>query len=44
MTKVKHPNLAKNKAQEVMLAQFPETERRFHELMFYYGNAVYCYQ
>ncbi|MFD3002617.1 hypothetical protein ACFS7Z_19760 [Pontibacter toksunensis] len=43
MIKVKHPKPAKNQTQEAMLAQFPEAERRFHELMFSYGNAVYRY-
>ena len=43
MIKVKHPNPAKNQTQEAMLVQFPEAERRFHELMFSYGNAVYRY-
>ena len=43
MIKVKHPNPAKNKAQEAMLAQFPEAEKRFQELFFSYANAVYRY-
>ena len=37
MIKVKHSNPAKNQTQEAMLVQFPETDRRFHELMFSYG-------
>ncbi|PRY13782.1 hypothetical protein CLV24_105152 [Pontibacter ummariensis] len=43
MIKVKHPLERCNRTQEETITKLPEAERRFHELMFSYGNAVYRY-
>lgn len=43
MIKVKHPLEHCNASQEAMLKQFPEDQRRFHELLMSYGNATYRY-
>ena len=43
MIKTKHPDEAYNRKQEEMLDTFPPGERRFHELMFSFGNAAYRY-
>ena len=43
MIKVKHPLDTCNQAQENLIATCQEKDRRFHELMFTYGNATYRY-
>lgn len=40
---VLHPLQQCQKSQAVFLASCPAQERRFHELMFSYGNAAYIY-
>ncbi|MFD3002618.1 hypothetical protein ACFS7Z_19765 [Pontibacter toksunensis] len=43
MIEVKHPEPSRNTAQEIIIKQFPEEERRLHELFFSYNNASYIY-
>lgn len=43
MIKVKHPLEKCNIEQEARIAACNEKDRRFHELMFTYGNAAYRY-
>lgn len=43
MIKVKHPLHKCNVAQEAMISQLPDEQRRYHELLFSYGNATYRY-
>ena len=43
MIKVKHPLEKCNQEQETFIAACPEKDRRFHELMYSYGNAAYRY-
>ena len=43
MIKVKHPIEECNKQQEQFLANCPPEQRRFHELLFTYGNITYRY-
>lgn len=43
MIKVKHPHPECNIAQEKYLANCPQEDRRFHELLFTYGNITYRY-
>lgn len=43
MIKVKHPVEKSNRSQEQFLASCSEESRRFHELMFSFGNAAYIY-
>ena len=43
MIKVKHPIESYNQQQAEFLISCPEDLKRFHELMFTYGNATYKY-
>lgn len=43
MIKVKHPLEKYRQDQEAFLASCPPEERRYHELLFSYGNATYHY-
>jgi len=43
MIKVKHPLEHCNISQEEFLKKCPEKDRRFHELLFTYGNVTYRY-
>lgn len=43
MIKVKHPLETCNQQQNDFLISCPNEQRRYHELMFNYGNAVYQY-
>ncbi len=43
MIKVKHPDEKCNIQQEEYLANCPENQRRFHELLFTNGNITYRY-
>ena len=43
MIEVKHPEPSRNTAQEIIIRQFPEEERRFYELFFSYSNASRIY-
>ncbi|KAA5541977.1 hypothetical protein [Adhaeribacter rhizoryzae] len=43
MIKIKHPDEKCNFQQEQFLANCPESERRFHELLFTNGNISYRY-
>jgi hypothetical protein len=43
LIKVKHPLETCNQQQNEFLISCPNEQRRFHELMFNYGNAVYQY-
>ena len=43
MIKVKHPDDSRNRSQEDFLARCPDEDRRYHALMFTYGNIVYRY-
>jgi len=43
MIKVKHPLEKCNRTQESRIAECPEQDRRFQELMYSYGNAAYRY-
>jgi len=43
MIKVKHPDPDCNINQEQYLSKCPADQRRFHELLFTYGNITYQY-
>ncbi|MEN0053553.1 MAG: hypothetical protein AAGC65_07780 [Mucilaginibacter sp.] len=43
MIKVQHPLASCNQQQADLLQSCPEDQKRYHELMFNYGNAVYRY-
>ncbi|OLY95644.1 hypothetical protein [Cnuella takakiae] len=43
MIKVKHPLEQYRQSQEAFLANCPLEERRYHELLFSYGNSSYRY-
>ncbi len=43
MIKVKHPLESCNQQQAALLMSCPQEQKRYHELMFNYGNAVYRY-
>ena len=43
MIQVKHPDESRNRSQEDFLARCPDEDRRYHALMFTYGNIVYRY-
>lgn len=43
MIKVKHPDDLCNQEQEKLLQVCPESMRRYHELLFTYGNITYRY-
>ena len=43
LIKVKHPLGTCNQQQNEFLISCPNEQRRYHELMFNYGNAVYQY-
>lgn len=43
MIKVKHPIEEFNRKQEEFVAYCPQSEGRFHELLFTYGNLAYLY-
>ena len=43
MIKVKHPLKKYNGSQAEFLATCPADQRRFHELLFAYGNSAYIY-
>lgn len=43
MIKVKHPDDKCNKQQEEFIVKASEADKRFHELLFSFGNATYHY-
>jgi len=43
LIKIKHPIEKHNLQQEEFLAKCPPDQRRFHELLFTYGNIAYRY-
>jgi hypothetical protein len=43
MVEIKHPSNHCNIEQEEFLAKCPEDQKRFHELLFNHGNAVWRY-
>lgn len=43
MIKIKHPDEQRNQSQEEFLSKCSDDQRRFHELMFTYGNLTYRY-
>jgi hypothetical protein len=43
MIKVKHPLESRNQQQEILIASCPQEQKRYHELLFNYGNATYRY-
>lgn len=43
MIKVKHPLESCNQQQETLINACPQEQKRYHELLFNYGNAVYRY-